>query len=151
MIKDYYSTLEIIYPSNQLEIKSNYKKLAKKFHPDINESIDSGLRMQEINEAYQILSNLRHKKIYDQYYEINFLNISNKNDSSYADNWNKNVVNLESIILNIRKQALSTKNSIIDELIGSSKSCLIAIIGLCISFTLLHYCFKVVFYLYTKK
>jgi DnaJ-class molecular chaperone len=68
MLPDYYFILEIIYPSNQIEIKKNYRRLAKKWHPDINHSVDATEKMKTITEAYYVLSNVRSKQLYDEHY-----------------------------------------------------------------------------------
>lgn len=68
MFKDYYSILAISPGSSQTEIIRAFKKLAKKWHPDINKSQDATSRMQEIIEAYQILSSTEKRERYDREY-----------------------------------------------------------------------------------
>jgi curved DNA-binding protein CbpA len=65
MYKDYYSILELTYTATQAEIKKNYRKLAKKWHPDINKRHDATPKMQEITEAYLILSDPDARLRYD--------------------------------------------------------------------------------------
>lgn len=67
-MKNYYAILEIEFPSNLDEIKRAYKVLAKKWHPDINQSSNATEKMQELTEAYYILSNKRAKDLYDESY-----------------------------------------------------------------------------------
>jgi curved DNA-binding protein CbpA len=55
MFVDYYFVLEISDNSTTSEIKSAYKRLAKKYHPDRNNEADSTKKMQLINEAFSIL------------------------------------------------------------------------------------------------
>ena len=64
-LRDYYKILGVDkYASNE-DIKSAYRSLARKFHPDINKSEDSVFWMQIINEAYEVLGDKRKKVLYD--------------------------------------------------------------------------------------
>ncbi|MEA3378888.1 MAG: molecular chaperone DnaJ [Nanoarchaeota archaeon] len=65
MAKDYYQTLGVSKDSSKEEIKKAYKKLAKKYHPDLNK--DSAEKFKEINEAYSILGNENKKANYDRF------------------------------------------------------------------------------------
>lgn len=61
---DYYSILGLKSNASQKEIKENYYKLAKKYHPDINKSVESG-KFKDITNAYNILSDSGLKNKYD--------------------------------------------------------------------------------------
>lgn len=65
--KDYYSILGVASTCTREELKAAYRKLAKQYHPDRTPGADPA-RMQEINEAYEVLANLDKKAIYDEYY-----------------------------------------------------------------------------------
>lgn len=65
--RDYYEVLGIQKNASQAEIKSQYRKMALKFHPDRNKSPDATEHFKEISEAYAILSDDEKRKIYDQY------------------------------------------------------------------------------------
>ena len=66
MTKDYYMILDIPEFSTQDEIKSAYRKLARKWHPDVaGNSSDVITRFKEINEAYEVLSDKSKKADYD--------------------------------------------------------------------------------------
>ena len=66
MTKNYYKILEINENSTEQEIKSAYRKLARKWHPDIaGNTEDAVRRFKEINEAYEILSDKNKKAEYD--------------------------------------------------------------------------------------
>lgn len=66
MTKDYYKILEIPETSSREEIKKAYRKLARKWHPDIAGSDDYTIsRFKEINEAYEVLTNMSKKADYD--------------------------------------------------------------------------------------
>lgn len=68
MLVDYYKVLEVTFPSSEAEIKSAYRKQAKKWHPDINPSQEAHSRMIFIHEAYLILSDIEAKARYDHEY-----------------------------------------------------------------------------------
>ncbi len=65
MYKDYYSILDLTYTATQAVIKKNYRTLVKKWHPDINKNQDATSKMQEITEAYLILSDPDARLRYD--------------------------------------------------------------------------------------
>jgi molecular chaperone DnaJ len=66
--KDYYETLGINRAADADEIRKSYRKLARKFHPDLNPGDKaSEERFKKVQEAYDILSDENKKKIYDQY------------------------------------------------------------------------------------
>jgi len=64
-MSNYYSVLGLASPSNQVEIKKAYRLLAKKYHPDVNSSLEAESKFKEINEAYEIIGNPTKKKQYD--------------------------------------------------------------------------------------
>ncbi len=66
--KDYYEILGVNRDADQKEIKRAYRKLAKKYHPDMNkDGADTSEKFKEISEAYEILSDPEKRKRYDQY------------------------------------------------------------------------------------
>lgn len=65
--RDYYEVLGISKTTPTNEIKSQYRKLALKFHPDRNKSKEAPEHFKEISEAYAVISDPEKKKIYDQY------------------------------------------------------------------------------------
>ncbi|XP_076931449.1 uncharacterized protein LOC143596599 [Bidens hawaiensis] len=62
--KDYYRLLEVDYEATEEQIRSNYIRLALKWHPDKKKGATS--KFQEINEAYQVLSDPVRKEEYDK-------------------------------------------------------------------------------------
>lgn len=65
--KDYYKVLGVERSADAKAIKSAYRKLARKYHPDVNPSNkESEARFKEINEAYEVLSDPDKRKKYDQ-------------------------------------------------------------------------------------
>ncbi len=64
--QDYYKTLGVERGASEAEIKSAYRKLARKFHPDLNpKNKDAEAKFKEINEAYQVLSDADKRRKYD--------------------------------------------------------------------------------------
>ncbi|PKD21412.1 molecular chaperone DnaJ [Salegentibacter salinarum] len=65
---DYYKLLELDKSASQADIKKAYRKLARKYHPDLNPNDkEAQLRFQQINEANEVLSDPEKRKKYDQY------------------------------------------------------------------------------------
>jgi len=65
--RDYYEVLGISYDAQIYEIKSQYRKLALKFHPDRNKSSEAADHFKEISEAYAVLSDTKKRLLYDQH------------------------------------------------------------------------------------
>jgi curved DNA-binding protein len=65
--KDYYEVLGVSRSATAEQIKSAYRKLARKYHPDVNKASDSALRFREATEAYETLSDPQKRKMYDQF------------------------------------------------------------------------------------
>src|SRR5919199_6150702 len=61
--KDYYKILGVDRKADDAAIKSAYRKLARKYHPDVNKGKDE--RFKEINEAYEVLSDPEKRRRYD--------------------------------------------------------------------------------------
>ena len=67
---DYYKILEVSKTATETEIKKAYRKLARKYHPDLNPNDkESERKFKEINEANEVLSHTENRKKYDQYGE----------------------------------------------------------------------------------
>jgi molecular chaperone DnaJ len=65
--KDYYEVLGVSKEANEKEIKSAYRKLALKYHPDRSDASDAEEKFKEITEAYAVLSDSDKRKQYDQF------------------------------------------------------------------------------------
>ena len=63
--KDYYETLGVKRDSTEAEIKSAYRKLARKYHPDVNKTKEAEAKFKEINEAYEVLGDKQKRQRYD--------------------------------------------------------------------------------------
>ena len=64
--QDYYEILQVGKTASQEEIQRAYRKLARKYHPDINKSADAEEKFKKINEAYEVLGDKEKRKKYDQ-------------------------------------------------------------------------------------
>lgn len=64
--KDYYKIMAVDKTATQDEIKTSYRKLARKFHPDVSKEKDAETRFKDINEAYEVLRDKEKRAAYDQ-------------------------------------------------------------------------------------
>lgn len=63
---DYYNTLGLSRDTSQEEIKKQYRRLARKYHPDVSKEADAEQKFKEIAEAYEVLKDPEKRKSYDQ-------------------------------------------------------------------------------------
>ncbi len=65
--RDYYEVLGVNKSASAADIKKAYRKLVKKYHPDVNKENNAEEKFKEIQEAYEVLSNDSKRSAYDQY------------------------------------------------------------------------------------
>ena len=83
MAKSLYETLEVSENASADEKKKAYRKLARKYHPDVNKDPKAEEKFKEINAAYEVLSDPQKKQQYDQYGDSMF---GGQNFSDFARN-----------------------------------------------------------------
>src|SRR5690606_30017501 len=64
--KDYYETLGVKPDASDTEIKAAYRRLARKYHPDVSREAGAEERFKAVNEAYEALKDSARRKAYDQ-------------------------------------------------------------------------------------
>ena len=67
MAKSYYDILGVSESASPEQIKESYRRLAKRYHPDISKDPDAEEKFKEIQEAYAVLSDPEKKSNYDRY------------------------------------------------------------------------------------
>jgi len=65
--RDYYETLGVTRDASKDDLRSAYRKLARRYHPDVNKESDAEQRFKEINEAYQVLNDDELRAQYDRF------------------------------------------------------------------------------------
>ena len=87
MAKSLYETLEVSENASKDEIKKAYRKLARKYHPDVNKDKEAEEKFKEINAAYEVLSDEQKKLQYDQHGDSMF---GNQNFHDFAQGQGSN-------------------------------------------------------------
>ena len=65
--KDYYKVMDLKRDATEKDIKTAYRRLARKYHPDLNKDPQAEEKFKELGEAYEVLKDKEKRKTYDQY------------------------------------------------------------------------------------
>ena len=65
--KDYYKILGVSRDASQDDIKKAYRRLARKYHPDVSKEADAEDKFKEVGEAYEVLRDAQKRAQYDQF------------------------------------------------------------------------------------
>ncbi|XP_063925337.1 dnaJ homolog subfamily B member 6-B isoform X4 [Zophobas morio] len=86
---DYYKVLEVSKNATTAEIKKAYRKLALKWHPDKNQDNieEATKKFKEISEAYEVLSDDKKRRMYDQYGKEGLINGGSRSRSRHEDDF----------------------------------------------------------------
>lgn len=125
MFKDYYKILGISRYASMQEVKSAYRTMSMKWHPDKNPDADVTTIMQDINEAYAILKDTIKRERYNKEYDILFAQFTSesftqsKTEYSEEYKYDYNIKNeeLKDDIANARQYA----KDLVDEFLRSFK------------------------------
>lgn len=127
MFKDYYKILGIQQSASAQDIKSAYRSMSMKWHPDRNQGVDVTSIMQDINEAYAILKDsdkrFRYDKEYASFQEQRYSNVSQSCKNSTSEgSWNYDYdVHDETLKEDINK-ARRTAEKLVNEFLNSFKA-----------------------------
>lgn len=111
---NYYDTLKVSQKATGAEIKSAYRRLARKLHPDVNNgSEETALKFAEIAEAYEILGNSRQRSAYDK--KLLHASLSSTNGNSVFASNNRHARRWRQLVIEKRY------NEIIDRMIEEER------------------------------
>ncbi len=108
--RDYYEVLGVPKTASSSDIKLAFRRLAKKYHPDVNKEKDAEEKFKEIQEAYAVLSDDNRRKQYDQFGHAAFENNGGASGSGFG-NFDFNDFDFSSIFDDLFGGGFSSSNS----------------------------------------
>jgi curved DNA-binding protein CbpA len=123
-MRNYYETLKVDPKASSAEIKSAYRRLARKLHPDVNHgSEETALKFAEIAEAYEVLGNRLTRLKYDKKLAVSHLHSSNgdsvfASSNRHAKRWRQMVYEkryneiIDRMIAEERREAAAMQNAV---------------------------------------
>src|SRR5207237_10023434 len=115
--RDYYEILGVARSAKEDEIKKAYRKLARKYHPDLNpQNKQAEEKFKEIQEAYEVLSDAEKRRKYDQL----GANWKNGADFTPPPNWGgfQGTINMDDLFSRAGDQRSSTFRDCFEMLLG---------------------------------
>jgi len=85
--KDYYKVMGLSREASEKEIKTAYRRLARKYHPDLNRESNAEEKFKELGEAYEVLKSPEKRKVFDQYMRDLESNKQTNASSSGSRSW----------------------------------------------------------------
>ena len=85
MAGDYYQILGVSRDASKEELKRSYRRLARKYHPDVNKEPGAEERFKEINRAYEVLSEPETRSRYDRFGEAGVSSGAGASGFEYGD------------------------------------------------------------------
>jgi curved DNA-binding protein CbpA len=68
--RDYYGDLQLPFGASEAVIRQRFKRLARKFHPDVNHAPDAAQSFRRVREAYEVLTDPRRRALVDAWYSV---------------------------------------------------------------------------------
>lgn len=125
MFKDYYKILDIHRHATAQEIKSAYRAMSMKWHPDKNPETDVTNIMQDINEAYAILKDNNKRERYNQEYDIFYAQLSfnshKESDNDFSKEYEYDYDIKDDILKDDIADARKYAKELVDEFLKSFK------------------------------
>ncbi len=85
--KDYYQVMGVKPDASEREIKMAYRRLARKYHPDLNKESDAEENFKDLGEAYEVLKDPKKRQMYDQMRSQSARQRQSNGASSHAHTW----------------------------------------------------------------
>lgn len=113
-MKNYYEILEVNKKASKEVIEKAYKVLVKKYHPDLNHKVSVNKKIQDINEAYEVLSNDFLREQYDTEYEKKYNRAKQYDAENYTTNSSREMYKKVNINENFQnsEQVKKKKNNV---------------------------------------
>ena len=107
---DYYQIMGLDKSADQAEIKRAYRKLARKYHPDVSKESDAENKFKELGEAYEVLKDKQKRSNYDQFGTADPQQNFNPHTRTYSFNGGVDINDIKTFITILRIDAIYISN-----------------------------------------